>query len=32
MEGFVDTLDGLDTAGLAALVDTYAGRSANPTP
>jgi HAD superfamily hydrolase (TIGR01509 family) len=29
---FVDTLDGLDTAGLAALVDTYAGRSANPTP
>jgi HAD superfamily hydrolase (TIGR01509 family) len=31
---FVDTLDGLDNAGLAALVargDTYAGGSANPT-
>ena len=28
---FVDTLDGLDTAGLAALVDAYAAGSANPT-
>ena len=28
---FVDTLDGLDTAGLAALVDAYAGGSANGT-
>jgi len=28
---FVDTLDGLDTAGLAAVVDAYAGGSANGT-
>ena len=28
---FVDTLDGLDTAGLAALVDAYASGSANST-
>ena len=28
---FVDTLDGLDTAGLAALVDAFAGESADPT-